>query len=438
MNQARQLHLHLLGRLVVVAAVVSVAVGALVVYNESARLKDVAKDRAFVRIGTLRVMLLDRLDAGDLSDDEAVAKALKTVAYKGIKVSTGHYVLIRILGPTLQEIARSTDPSHAGIEALETYVGASTPMAPPTGEPQFDDRTIGERSYIHSVLPLADSQGHVAAWAEGFFSTSPAEDRAAWHRLLVALGVAVGTVLATTALLYPIILQLLHRLARLSVSLLDSNLEMLQVIGRAIAKRDSDTDAHNYRVTILSTRIGEALGLDDATMRSLVKGALLHDVGKIGITDSVLLKPGRLDETEFGVMKQHVKHGLDIVNRSAWLKDSAAIVGGHHEKFDGSGYYQGLKGDEIPFLARIFTVADVFDAVTSHRPYHTPMGFDDAMNLLAAGRGTHFDPAIIDVFGGIARPLFDTYADRDDEGLRSDYAVILQRYYKTDLTAFMS
>jgi len=128
-------------------------------------------------------------------------------------------------------------------------------------------------------------------------------------RVARTTGVAVIIVIVTTLLLYPTIIRLVRRLAGLSENLLDANLQMLGVLGSAIAKRDSDTDVHNYRVTIYSVRLAEAVGLDEATIRSLMKGAFLHDVGKIGITDAILLKPGRLTEAEFAEMKKHVSHG---------------------------------------------------------------------------------------------------------------------------------
>ena len=108
-------------------------------------------------------------------------------------------------------------------------------------------------------------------------------------------------------------------------------------------------------------------------MRALLKGAFLHDVGKLGIRDAILLKPGKLDAAEFGEMKRHVAHGLDIIERSSWLRDATAVVGHHHEKWDGSGYGTGSAARQIPLPARIFAVADVFDALTSRRPYKEPL-----------------------------------------------------------------
>jgi HD-GYP domain-containing protein (c-di-GMP phosphodiesterase class II) len=168
-----------------------------------------------------------------------------------------------------------------------------------------------------------------------------------------------------------------------------------------------------------------------------MKGAFVHDVGKIGIRDAVLLKPGRLTDEEFNEMKKHVQHGRDIVQRSYWLSDTLDVVGGHHEKYDGSGYDRGLTGAEIPLHARIFSIADVFDALTSKRPYKEPFGYDKAMAILQEGRGTHFDPELVNVFAKISRALFDEIATGDDERSRKYLARILDRYAGRDVVAML-
>jgi HD-GYP domain-containing protein (c-di-GMP phosphodiesterase class II) len=221
-------------------------------------------------------------------------------------------------------------------------------------------------------------------------------------------------------------------MTHLSRDLLEANLEIIKVLGSAIAKRDSDTDLHNYRVAIYSVRLAERIGLDAASVRSLIKGAFLHDVGKIGIRDDILLKPGKLTEPEFDVMKQHVRHGLDIVSRSDWLSDGANVVGHHHEKYDGSGYPDALRGKDIPVSARIFAIADVFDALTSKRPYKEPFSFERALDILTEGRGTHFDAALLDEFGCIAADLYREYSGRDDDRPRQALAEIVEEYFKSD------
>ena len=160
-------------------------------------------------------------------------------------------------------------------------------------------------------------------------------------RAIRLAGASILIVLLTTGLLYPVVVTLLNRVSSLSARLFEANLEMLNVLGSAVAKRDSDTDSHNYRVTIISVKLAEILGLSKQKIQRLIKGAFLHDVGKIGIEDDILHKPGSLSEDEFTAMKNHVPYGVDIVTRAEWIKEAADIVEYHHEKYDGSGYGNG-------------------------------------------------------------------------------------------------
>lgn len=196
------------------------------------------------------------------------------------------------------------------------------------------------------------------------------------------------------------------RLEQLVDQLLVANLNSLELLGSTIAKRDSDTGGHNYRVSLYAARLGEAVGLDRPTMRGLIKGAFLHDIGKIAIPDAILLKPGRLTPEEFEIMKTHVDHGVEIARRSAWLADAVDVVQYHHEKYDGSGYRAGLAAEDIPITGRIFAIADVFDALASKRPYKEPMPLDKALAIIADGRGSHFDPSLVDSFLAMAPELY--------------------------------
>ena len=240
----------------------------------------------------------------------------------------------------------------------------------------------------------------------------------------------VGVVLATTLFLVPVMVAVGRRLMSLSRQLVSANIETLVVLGNAIATRDSDTGAHNYRVTIFAIRLAEAVGLAADDMRALIKGAFLHDVGKIAISDTILLKPGKLTAEEFTVMKQHVAHGFDIVLSAPSLHGAADVVLFHHEKYDGSGYLKGLSGNDIPVTARIFAIADVFDALISRRPYKEPMPFGKALAIIEDGAGAHFDPALVAAFTVIARPLYDAFSGQDDEAVaRRTVEEITDRYF---------
>jgi HD-GYP domain-containing protein (c-di-GMP phosphodiesterase class II) len=236
-------------------------------------------------------------------------------------------------------------------------------------------------------------------------------------------------ILTTSALLYPVIGQLVGRLSLSSRNLLDANLDTLSMLASTIAKRDSDTDIHNFRVTLYAVRLAEALRLPASEIQTLIKGAFLHDIGKIGIRDAILLKNGGLTEEEFSLMRGHVQHGIDILGDSDWFRDATVVVAAHHEKFDGSGYPQGIAGEEIPLLARIFAIVDVFDALTARRPYKEPMSCEAALTALQDGRGSHFDPRLVDVFQKIARDLYHACYERDDRELRNELKEVIERYF---------
>jgi len=262
--------------------------------------------------------------------------------------------------------------------------------------------------------------------------------RMAPSQIVLAVFTLVGLVVGTALVIYPIINRLLGRLSSQTVKLLDSNLEILQVLGGAIAKRDSDTDAHNYRVSVYSVCLAEEINLPRDQIQSLIKGALLHDVGKLGIRDNVLLKAGKLTDEEFTVMKTHVDHGMELTDRASWLKDAQDVVGSHHEKFDGSGYPAGLTGEAIPLAARIFAITDVFEAPATRRPYKEPLSYDETMEILDGGRGTHFDPSLLDAFRAMARELYDTYSGMDGHKSRQRLELMTEEYFKRDVADLLS
>ncbi len=190
---------------------------------------------------------------------------------------------------------------------------------------------------------------------------------------------------------------------------------MMEALGRAIAKRDSETGAHNYRVAWIAGSIAEKFGFRGSKMQSLIVGSFLHDVGKIGIPDAILLKPGPLDHDELAIMQTHVQLGEEIVTGIGWLEGANEVVAGHHERWDGTGYPRRLKGEHIPLAARIFAVADVFDALCSRRPYKEPMNFETVMEILERESGSHFDPDVMTEFRPMARKIFDHLADCSEE-----------------------
>ncbi len=169
---------------------------------------------------------------------------------------------------------------------------------------------------------------------------------------------------------------------------------------KAAEYRDPETGAHILRMAHYSRLIAIGMGLPVADQELLLEAAPMHDIGKVGIADKILLKPGRLDEDEFEVMKHHAIYGFELLQGSSSrvLQAGAEIAKGHHEKFDGSGYPSGISGSDIPIFSRIVAVADVFDALTSERPYKKAWSLEEAVDFLVAGSGKHFDADCVRAF----------------------------------------
>ncbi len=169
-------------------------------------------------------------------------------------------------------------------------------------------------------------------------------------------------------------------------------------LARAVEAKDSALESHTERVGMNARRIGEALGLPEDTLDDLLWGGVIHDIGKIGTPDSILLKPGPLTPAEFEVMKQHVFTGEEIARPLRSAHDLLPIIRHHHERIDGTGYPDGLAGDDIPLVARIVAICDAFDAMISDRPYRKGLSHADALATLLAGAGTQWDAKLVGIF----------------------------------------
>lgn len=172
----------------------------------------------------------------------------------------------------------------------------------------------------------------------------------------------------------------------------------LEAMGDALDLRDQETEGHSRRVTAYTIAIARAMGLDADELRTIARGAFLHDIGKIATPDAILLKPGRLTAEEQAVMRQHCERGYEMVRKIPFLRDAAEIVYAHQERFDGTGYPRGLRGEQIPLGARIFAIADTLDAMTSDRPYRKGSSIHAATAEIVRCSGAQFDPHIVEVF----------------------------------------
>lgn len=211
-------------------------------------------------------------------------------------------------------------------------------------------------------------------------------------------------VFGTGVLLYGMIGHTVRRLSEANQQLLDSHEQALRVLVQAMDIRHKETSDHSERVVRMTLGLARLAGLDDEALRDVKFGALLHDIGKLALPDTILIKPGKLDEEETRVMRTHPRMGYDMLQRIEFLRGASFIPYSHHERWDGTGYPQGLKGEEIPLPARIFSVVDVWDALSFPRVYKPAWPEPEVLQYLRDAAGGQLDPHLVQLF-------LDNYAE---------------------------
>jgi len=222
------------------------------------------------------------------------------------------------------------------------------------------------------------------------FNRTPLNPDQEWFNFLETLAGQAAIAIDNTGLL--------EDLHRTNVELSLAYDTTLEGWSKALDLRDKETEGHTQRVVDITLRIAQSMGIDNGELIHIRRGALLHDIGKMGIPDAILLKPGPLTNEEWEVMKRHPVYAHDLLYPITHLRSALDIPYHHHEKWNGMGYPQGLKGEQIPLPARIFAVVDVWDALTSDRPYRKAWTSKKALEYIREQSGTQFDPKVVDVF----------------------------------------
>jgi PAS domain S-box-containing protein/putative nucleotidyltransferase with HDIG domain len=238
------------------------------------------------------------------------------------------------------------------------------------------------------ALPLI-AKGHVQGVLE-VFNRKPLETDGTWLEFLEALAGQAAIAIDNAALF--------HNLERANVELLQAYDATIEGWAFALGLKDEETEGHSRRVTEMTLRIAREMGMKEEKLAHVRRGALLHDIGKMGIPDAILLKPGRLTDEEWEIMRRHPRYAFEMLSPIAFLRPALDIPYCHHEKWDGTGYPRGLKEEQIPLAARIFAVVDVYDALTSDRPYRPAWPQEKASAYLREQAGRHFDPRVVEVF----------------------------------------
>jgi putative two-component system response regulator len=197
---------------------------------------------------------------------------------------------------------------------------------------------------------------------------------------------------------YQKLLQERAKLREANAQLLNAYEATIEGLSHALDLRDRETEGHSRRVTEVTIKLAQAINIGDEEIIHIRRGALMHDIGKIGIPDSILHKPDKLTEEEWIIMRKHPQFAYDMLSPIEYLRPALAIPHNHHEKWDGSGYPRGLQGEDIPMSARLFAVADVWDALTSNRPYRAAWTQEQSLAYIREQSGKHFDPQVVELF----------------------------------------
>lgn len=317
-----------------------------------------------------------KMDAAVILVYEPSRQALKYASGQGLRTDALKYTSLRV------------GQGYAGAAALKKQVIQVPDLQDAqqgfVNSPEF--YTEGFKSYY--CVPLI-AKGQIKGVMESFHRSffKPDEE---WLEFFETLGEQAAIAIENA--------MLFNDLQRSNLELTLAYDTTLEGWSRALDLRDKDTEGHTRRVTEMTERLATAFGIKEMDRLHIRRGAILHDIGKMGIPDSILLKEGPLLDDEWKIMRQHPALAMGLLSSISYLQLALDIPYCHHERWDGTGYPRGLKGDEIPLAARIFAIVDVFDALTSDRPYRKAWSAQQSLEYISREKGGHFDPKVVDVF----------------------------------------
>lgn len=322
-----------------------------------------------------------RADAADVLRFNPHLQTLEYVAGRGFRTKRNEQLRLRL------------GECNAGVAVLERRTSIVPNMACDPGS-GCEEWSAGEDFVAQYAVPLI-AKGQVVGVLE-VFQRSTLDPDADWLDFLETLAGQAAIAIESASLF--------DGLQRSNTELTSAYNATIEGWSRALDLRDHETEGHSLRVTETTLKLAEAMGLDDAALVHIRRGALLHDIGKMGVPDSVLLKPGPLSDEEWDLMKMHPDYAYEMLSPIEYLKPALDIPYCHHERWDGTGYPRGLKGETIPLSARIFAVVDVWDALRSDRPYRKGWPDDRVRAHLLEQTGKHFDPRVMERFLGDMYP----------------------------------
>jgi response regulator RpfG family c-di-GMP phosphodiesterase len=330
---------------------------------------------------------------------DAMLKSLLEQTLAALNTDTGSIWLADLNNGTLRMLAASgwfTNFDLSAVEQGEGLVGSTYLDDEPNISPEFvrdprlNKKVLGQTpaGWGGVLVPIHSNQEKIGVIVTAV--TLP--------RVLIEQDVKLLVSIAEMAGIAVHRIRLFEDLQTASESLVTAYHETIKGWANALELRDQETEGHSERVTEITLKLAQRMGFKEEQLTHIYRGSLLHDIGKMGVSDTILLKPGSLDDREWEIMRQHPQYAYDLLAPIGYLKPSLNIPYCHHEKYNGSGYPRGLKGEEIPLEARIFAVVDVYDALISDRPYRLAWSKKDALEHIKKESGTHFDPQVVELF----------------------------------------
>ena len=321
-------------------------------------------------------------------------------------------------------ISRSATTSSRRFSTGEAHGGVENLAEAPPGSEETAERLTGIKRALEVYAPIRGADGRLLGAYEVYGRTNHLDAIASTN--VRTIWFTVGGVFAALLILLTVLVRgasgRLHRQTealRQSYRMLEeSSLETIETLNATVEAKDPYTAGHSQRVRGIALAIGRQLELSRDELEILGASALFHDVGKVGVPDAILTKPGKLDAAEFETIKLHATRGAEIVSKLSRLKDAVPAIRHHHERWDGLGYPDGLVGDQIPLAASIVGLADAWDAMTTERPYARALPLTAALEQIRAGRGTQFRPDIVDAFLAVAATLPDSQSSAPVRTLR--------------------
>ena len=351
------------------------------------------------RLGELEVLYNISSSLRYLESLDALLKSLLDQTLAALDTDTGSIWLIDLGNTKLRMLSASgwfTKLDSQEVESGEGLVGETFLLDKPNISPEFvrDPRLNPKvlpqvpEGWGGVVMPIHSNEDNIGVIVVAV--PLPRELTGKELKLLGSIAEMAGIAVHR--------IRLFEELQAASEALVAAYHETIKGWAGALELRDQETEGHSERVTALTLELAKKMGIADDQLIHIYRGSLLHDIGKMGVSDTILLKPGPLDDREWEIMHHHPQYAYDLLARIDYLKPALNIPYCHHEKFDGTGYPRGLKGDEIPLEARIFAVVDVYDALTSDRPYRLAWSREGAIKHIKKESGTHFDPQVVELF----------------------------------------